>query len=126
MSKFLIYPVETGVKFALHAGNGECIAVSEVYTSRALCRRGVESVRKCAATGKILDLTKEGEKPVTNPKFELYTDRRSAYRFRLKARNGEVIAASEGYTSHAAALSGIESVITNAPIAEIEEVTEER
>ena len=32
-------------------------------------------------------------------KFELYTDRRGEYRFRLKAGNGEVIAVSEGYKS---------------------------
>ena len=117
----MIYPVETGVKFELRAGNGEDIATSEVYTSRALCLRGIESVRKCAATGKILDQTESG-KALTNPKFELYRDRRGEFRFRLKARNGEVILSSEGYTSHAAAMEGIESVIANAPAAEIEEM----
>lgn len=48
-------------------------------------------------------------------KWELYTDKGGEYRFRLKASNGQVIAlASEGYTTKAAALNGIESVRKNA------------
>ena len=37
------------------------------------------------------------------------------YMFNLKARNGEVIATSERYTTKAAAMAGIESVKNNAP-----------
>ena len=55
-------------------------------------------------------------------KFELYTDKAGEYRFRLKAGNGQVIATSEGYSSKAGALNGIESVKTNAPGAEIVEL----
>ena len=33
------------------------------------------------------------------PKFEVYMDRAGQYRWRLKARNGEIVAVSEGYTS---------------------------
>lgn len=56
-------------------------------------------------------------------KFELYTDSRGEYRFRLKAGNGETIAvSSEGYTSKSGALNGIESVKTNAPGAPVIEV----
>lgn len=47
-------------------------------------------------------------------KFELYQDKAGEYRFRLKAGNGETIAASEGYKSKASALNGIESVRKNA------------
>lgn len=55
--------------------------------------------------------------------FELYEDRAGEYRFRLKAGNGEVIAlASEGYSSKASALKGIESVRKNAPDAPVVEV----
>ena len=36
-------------------------------------------------------------------KFELYTDARSEYRFRLKAGNEEIIATSEGYKPKASA-----------------------
>lgn len=124
MGKFVIYPVPTGVKFDLKAENGESIATSEVYTSTAQCLRGIESVRKCAATGKLLDLTSV-DKKVTNPKFELFQDKRGDFRFRLKARNGETIAASESYSTKAACLTGVESVIKNAPAAEIEEQLQE-
>jgi hypothetical protein len=56
-------------------------------------------------------------------KFELYTDTRGQYRFRLKAANGEVIAQGEAYASKAGAINGIESVKKNAPIAEIDDQT---
>jgi len=47
-------------------------------------------------------------------KFELFTDKAGEYRFRLKAGNGEVILASEGYKQKASALNGIDSVRRNA------------
>jgi uncharacterized protein YegP (UPF0339 family) len=56
-------------------------------------------------------------------KFELYTDSKGEYRWRLKASNGQVIATGgEGYSSKATAVAGIESVKKNAPEAPIEEV----
>ena len=51
-------------------------------------------------------------------KFELYKDKGGEFRFRLKAGNGEIILASEGYTSKANASNGIESVQKNAPLDE--------
>ncbi len=47
-------------------------------------------------------------------KFEMYTDKAGETRFRLKASNGQVILASEGYKQKASALNGIESVRKNA------------
>ncbi len=47
--------------------------------------------------------------------FELFTDKADQFRFRLKAGNGAIILASQGYTSKASALNGIESVKANAP-----------
>ncbi len=58
-------------------------------------------------------------------KFEIYKDKGDKYRFRLKAGNGQVIAASQSYTSKDACLNGIESIKKNAPTAEIVEVQEE-
>ena len=57
-------------------------------------------------------------------KFELYTDKRGEYRFRLKASNGQAIAVSEGYSTKAAAKNGIESVRKNAPDATLDDQTE--
>lgn len=47
-------------------------------------------------------------------KFEVYTDKAGEFRFRLKAGNGQIILASEGYKKKASAMNGIESVRKNA------------
>lgn len=121
MSKFVIRTVASGVKFDLKAGNGQVIATSEVYDSREACENGIRSVRKNAPIAKLENRTVEGWKTVTNPKFEMYTDKGGEFRFRLKARNGQIIAISEGYSSKASCLGGIESVQKNAPDAAVEE-----
>jgi uncharacterized protein YegP (UPF0339 family) len=46
-------------------------------------------------------------------------------KFDLKAGNGEVIATSEVYASEAACKNGVESVKKNAPVAAVENQTEE-
>jgi uncharacterized protein YegP (UPF0339 family) len=56
-------------------------------------------------------------------KFEVFKDASGQFRFRLVAPNGEIIAASEAYTTKDACMNGIESVKTNAPAAEIEDQT---
>ncbi len=49
-------------------------------------------------------------------KFEIYQDKANEYRFRLKARNGQIILASEGYSQKSSCEKGINSVKTNASI----------
>lgn len=119
MGKFVIKTTATGVKFDLKAGNGEVIATSEVYTTEAACKNGIESVKKNAPVAAVEDQTVEGYAVEKNPKFEIYTDKAGEYRFRLKATNGQVIAASEGYKALASCKNGIESVKKNAPDAEV-------
>ena len=118
MGKFVIRQTNTGYKFDLKATNGEVIATSEVYTTIADCRKGAQSVAKIAADANLADLTLEQD--AIHPKFELYQDKAGEFRFRLKARNGQVIAVSEGYTTKASCENGIASVKKNAPEAEIE------
>ena len=119
MGKFVIRNTKTGVKFDLKAGNGEVIATSEVYASQAACKNGVESVRKNAPVAAVEDQTVEGFAVEKHPKFEIYTDKAGEFRFRLTARNGEKILASEGYKAKASCKNGIESVRKNAPEAEV-------
>ena len=52
---------------------------------------------------------------MSNAKFELFNGRDNQYYFRLKAGNGEIIGASEGYTSKQGVNNGIQSVKTNSP-----------
>eukprot|EP00828_Plagiopyla_frontata_P047848 TRINITY_DN8973_c0_g1_i1.p1 TRINITY_DN8973_c0_g1~~TRINITY_DN8973_c0_g1_i1.p1 ORF type:complete len:154 (+),score=29.04 TRINITY_DN8973_c0_g1_i1:179-640(+) len=113
MGKFVIKETKTGIKFDLKAGNGEVIGTSEVYKSLASCKKGIESVKKNAeeAKEKIEDQTKEEFEKITNPKFEVYLDKAGETRFRLNARNGENILASEGYKSMAACMNGIKSCL---------------
>ena len=119
MGKFVIRAVNSGIKFDLFAANGQSILTSEVYTTLAACRKGIQSVSKNAPAAKLEDQTEPGFKALTNPKFELYTDKAGFYRFRLKARNGEIIAISERYNAKAGCLNGIESVRKNAAQAEV-------
>lgn len=121
MGKFVIRTVNSGIKFDLKATNGQVIATSEVYTTEAACRKGIASVQKNAAVANVENQTVENYETVTHPKFEMYADKSGEFRFRLKARNGEVIAVSEGYKTKDSCLNGIASVQKNAPDAEIVE-----
>jgi hypothetical protein len=114
MGKFVVKEVKTGRRFNLVAGNGEVIGVSEVYASRSGLRNGIASIRKNAPIAPVEDQTVEEFEKVKNPKFEMYVDKAGEFRFRLKARNGEIILASEGYSQKAGCKNGIESVRKNA------------
>ena len=50
-----------------------------------------------------------------NPKFQIFTGEGGEFRFRLRARNGEIILASESYGAKAGCENGIRSVKENAP-----------
>ena len=102
MGKFVIRTTATGIKFDLKAGNGQVILTSEVYTTKAACQNGIESVKKNAP-----DDARYERKDSTNGKPT----------FNLK----QVIGTSELYESVAARENGIESVKKNAPDAEVVE-----
>jgi uncharacterized protein len=56
--KFEIYSDKGGkFRFRLKASNGEIIAVSEAYESKASAKNGIESVKKNAADATVVDLT---------------------------------------------------------------------
>lgn len=121
MGKFVIRNTNTGIKFDLKADNGQVIATSEVYSSEAACKNGIESVQKNAPVAAVENQTVEGFATEKNPKFEIYTDKAGEFRFRLKATNGQVIAVSEGYKALASCENGIASVKKNAVDANIVE-----
>lgn len=47
-------------------------------------------------------------------KFEIFKDKKGEFRFHLKATNGEIILASEGYKAKTSCKNGVESVRKNA------------
>ncbi len=113
MGKYAVRESKSKFYFNLKADNGEIILTSEGYNREASCLQGVESVRTNAAVASVEDQTIEGFKKETNPKFEMYADKAGEFRFRLKARNGQIIGVSEGYKAKASAVKGIESIRKN-------------
>ena len=118
MGKFVIKSAKNGVMFNLLANNGRVICTSQVYANESACMNGIGSVKNNSRS-KIEDQTVEGYKKLTNPKYEIFMDVGDKYRFRLKAMNGEIIAASQGYTSKDSCIRGMASISRNAPDAEI-------
>ncbi len=120
MGKFVMKPGAKGPHFVLKAGNGEIIGQSEAYSSLSACEHGIDSVKTNAPIAGIEDQTVEGYQNVANPAFEVYADKAGEFRFRLRARNGEIILNGEGYKSKASCMNGVESVKKNAEGAEVE------
>lgn len=52
--------------------------------------------------------------PIKNPKFQIFFGSNGEYYFRLRAKNGKIILASEGYKQKKGCLNGIDSVKENA------------
>ncbi len=93
--------------FNLKASNGQIILTSEQYKSKSGALNGIESVRKNAP--------EEGQ-------YETKTASNGEPYFVLKAKNHEIIGKSETYSSDAALKNGIQSVMKNAPDAEVVEL----
>ena len=106
----------------MHAGNNEIIASSQVYKSKATCKKGIASVIK-NCNSNIEDQTVENYKKEVNPKYEVYKDKKGEFRFRLKSSNGQIIAVGEGYTQLTSCKNGIASIKKNAANASIVDET---
>lgn len=121
MGKFIIKQAKDGsYMFNLKASNGEIIATSDMYSSLEKCRKGIASVQLNAPIANLEDHAVDGAvEEAVNPKFELYHDKGGDFRFRLKARNGSIIAKSQGYSAKSNCRNGIESVRKNAMSNEI-------
>ena len=142
-AKYELYQDKRGeYRWRLRHQNGNIIADSaEGYSSKAGALNGIESVKKNVGEADIKEIATEPElkpesvivtpsPPLPTPappaKFELYQDKVSEYRWRLRHQNGNIIADSaEGYSSKAGALNGIESVKKNVGEADIKEIATE-
>ena len=115
MGKYVIKETKNGgYKFDLKAGNGQVIASSQVYKALKSCKGGIASVTANAPLAAEEDQTVEGYEKQKNPKFEIYADKSGEFRFRMKAKNGQIVATSEGYKSMKSCLNGIASIRKNA------------
>jgi uncharacterized protein YegP (UPF0339 family) len=119
-SKFIIRKTENGnFVFRLIAPNRETIATGEAYTSLGACKTGIASIQKIVQTAEIEDQTVAKPVTVANPKWEIYIDEAGLFRFRLRARNGEIVAVSASYKTKANCKNGIKSISINAPTASV-------
>ena len=111
--------------------NGNVLADSgEGYSSRSKARQGLDSVQSNAAEAALEAVGDDGVAGDAdgnpNATFELYEDAAEEYRWRLRHRNGNIIADSgEGYASRSNAVEGVTGVKANAPGAEAETVEAE-
>ena len=121
MGKFTIKSTSAGFSFNLVADNNEIIATSEVYTSKDACKKGIDSVAENAPFAAVEDQTLKDYEKTGNPKFEVFIDKAGEFRFHLKAGNGEIIAASEGYKAKDSCLKGIDSVKDNSAWSDVVE-----
>ena len=110
MAKFEIYTDKRNeFRFRLKANNGQPILASEGYKAKTGCTNGIESVMKNSED---------------DSKFERLEAKNGKFYFNLKATNGQVIGASQMYTSKKGMENGITSVRKNASKAEILELIE--
>ena len=124
MGKYVLKKAKSGFHFNLCANNNQVIGTSEVYNTKKAALNGCDAIKKVAKKSDIEDQTLL--KPVAKkaPKFEIFSDKKKEYRFRLKSSNGEIILASEGYKSKDSCKNGIKSVKTNST-SKVVDVTEE-
>ena len=95
-------------KFNLKAGNHQVVLSSELYKSKQSALGGIASVQKNAAD---------------DSRYQRKTAKDNSPYFTLVAANGEALGRSEMYSSVDAMEGGIASVKTNAPKAEVKDLT---
>jgi len=103
-------------RWRLRHRNGNIIADSgEGYASESNASEAIERVREYGPDADVLE--------VGNAAFEIYEDAGGEWRWRLRHRNGNIVADSgEGYASRSNAVEGVTGVKRNAPGAETETV----
>ena len=107
MGKFVVTVRKNGeFQFNLKATNGQVILTSEGYAKKESCLNGIESVKKNSQVAE---------------RFEIKVAKNGKPYFNLKATNGQIIGASQMYSSEATMKNGIASVMKNAPEAPVVE-----
>jgi uncharacterized protein YegP (UPF0339 family) len=96
--------------FNVVAPNHEIVGTSELYASKSNATRGATTVR--ALTNLL------GAKPVSQDaahavRYEVFKGEDKKFYFHLRAGNGEIVMASQGYTAKASAQNGVSSVNAN-------------
>lgn len=112
-AEFETYEDDAGeYRWRLRHRNGNVIATpGEGYSRKESCEDSIEGLREYAPDADVLDIEQAA--------FEIYEDQAGEYRWRLRHRNGNIVADSgEGYTRRSSAEQGIDSLKRNVPGAE--------
>lgn len=108
-AKYQVYKDVAGkFRFRLRAANNRIVVVSQAYEQHESALNGIKSIQNNCTVG-IEDLTVEGPR-MNYPKYQVFMDKASEYRFRLTASNGQTIGASEGYETKESCLNGIKAM----------------
>ena len=99
---------------------GVAVVVMDIYTEQ---KRRAEK-RPTTESEQRTQVAAVPEKRNVASKFEIRKDHAGKFRFQLKAANGEIIAASQGYETKAGADRAIQAVKTTAPNAKVEDLTQ--
>jgi uncharacterized protein YegP (UPF0339 family) len=96
-------------RWRLKDADGKILATAgQGYKSKESCKNGIELVKTEAGTDKL--------------KFEVYEDKAMEHRWRLKAANGQIVAASsDGYKAKADCEKAIEVIKKGVAKAQVEE-----
>jgi uncharacterized protein YegP (UPF0339 family) len=107
--KFEVYAdKEKQFRWRLKNGDEILATAGQGYKEKASCKKGIEGIKKGLENDK--------------DKFEIYEDNAKAFRWRLKASNGQIVAAaSKGYKDKAACEKIIEFIKKGLPKAEVVE-----
>jgi uncharacterized protein YegP (UPF0339 family) len=95
-------------RFNLKSGNGQIVLTSELYEKRISATNGIKSIKKNCGDDNC---------------FERKQARNGKPFFVMKAKNGQSIGKSQQYSGNASMEKGIKSVKTNAPDAEVKDLT---
>lgn len=90
--------------FHLKGGNNEIVGTSELYSSKQGAERGIEAVDVAAEDYLAFQATRRGAR------FTVFQGADNRYFFNLRAKNGQIVLQSQGYTTQAAAYNGTFSV----------------
>lgn len=108
-SRYLLREAADGASyFVLVAGNGQIVAVSQMYSTKSSAERAIATVKN------IITVTNASQPAPTNDaRFQFFRGADSKYYFHVRAANGEIVLQSQGYTSSTGSKSGASSVANN-------------
>jgi hypothetical protein len=104
----LLQAVDGAWYFNLVAENGEIIGTSQMYSTKSNANRALKATREIFAKVNRLEAAETG-----GAAFNVFKGLDGKYYFNLQAANGEIVLASQSYTTKSSAKKGVASIRTN-------------